>query len=75
MAMWLTIATAAKQAGLTPGTLRVYERLGLLCPQRDSAGRRIYTAVEVNQARRIAQERKAARTAGLWAHAKAHAST
>ncbi len=55
--MYLTIRTAAQQAGLTPGTLREYERLGLIRPARDSAGRRVFTAVDVAQAKRVAAER------------------
>jgi DNA-binding transcriptional MerR regulator len=61
----LTIQKAAEQAGLSPGTLRTYERAGLLSPHRDSAGRRVFTAVEVAQARRIAAERLAGRGRGL----------
>jgi DNA-binding transcriptional MerR regulator len=55
--MYLTIRDAAKQAGIAPGTLRNYERLGLIKPERDSAGRRVFTAVDVVQARRVAVER------------------
>jgi len=58
--MLMTIATAAKQAGLTPGTLRVYERLGLLSPQRDSTGRRLFSNADVQLARRVAADRRAA---------------
>lgn len=57
LAMFLTIRTAAEQAGISPGTLRLYERLGLLKPARDSAGRRVFTAVDVAMARRVAAER------------------
>ena len=55
--MYLTIRAAAQQAGITPGTLREYDRLGLIKPARDSAGRRVFTAVDVAQARRVAAER------------------
>lgn len=55
--MYLTIRAAAEQAGLSPGSLRTYERLGLIKPERDSAGRRVFTPVDVAQARRVAAER------------------
>jgi DNA-binding transcriptional MerR regulator len=57
----LTITAAAHQAGITAGTLRDYERAGLLRPQRDSAGKRLYTAEDVEAARRIAAKRRANR--------------
>lgn len=63
--MLLTIKTAAAQAGLSPGTLRTYERAGLLSPQRNSAGQRVYTPLDVQQAKRIAAEREAGRVRGL----------
>lgn len=61
----LSIKTAATEAELTPGTLRQYEREGLLTPQRDSLGRRVYTVQDVQDARRIAAERRAGRSRGL----------
>lgn len=61
----MSIKTAAEQAGLTPGTLRTYEREGFLNPQRDSIGRRLYSPLDVQQARRIATERAASRGRGL----------
>jgi DNA-binding transcriptional MerR regulator len=60
-----TIKLAAAEAGLTPGTLREYEKAGLLSPQRDNVGRRLYSAIDVQQARRIAAERQATRGSGL----------
>jgi DNA-binding transcriptional MerR regulator len=63
--MLLTIKTAAEQAGLSPGTLRAYERAGLIRPQRDSAGRRVFTPTDVIELRRIAAARRASRTSGL----------
>jgi len=59
------ITDAATKAGITAGTLREYDRLGLLTPQRDSVGRRLYTEREIEMARRIASERAAARGRGL----------
>jgi DNA-binding transcriptional MerR regulator len=65
MAALMTILKAAHEAGLSPGSLRLYERLGLLSPQRDSLGRRLYTASDVLQARRVAVERAAKCGRGL----------
>jgi len=56
----MTIQRAAVESGVTPGTLRLYEKAGLLSPQRDSIGRRLYSAIDVQQARRVAAERQAA---------------
>ena len=63
--MYLTIRAAAEQAGLSPGSLRTYERLGLMRPARDSANRRVYVAADVAVARQIAAEREAGRGRGL----------
>lgn len=63
--MFLTIQKAAEQAGLTPGTLRRYEHDGLISPARTSAGHRIYSAVEIAIAKRIAAERRA-----CWGYAR-----
>jgi DNA-binding transcriptional MerR regulator len=60
-----TIQTAAAEANLSPGTLRTYERIGLLSPARDSAGRRLYGPGDVAEARRIAKQRAANRGSGL----------
>ena len=60
-----SITDAATKAGITAGTLREYDRLGLLQPQRDSVGRRLYTDREIERARQIASERAAARGRGL----------
>jgi MerR family transcriptional regulator, heat shock protein HspR len=65
MAALLTIQSAANEAGLSPNTLRIYERLGLLSPVRDSAGRRLFSAADVADARRIAKQRLASRGSGL----------
>ncbi len=54
---FFTIKSAAKQVGISPQTLRSYERAGLLKPERDSAGRRVFTPIDVAQARRVAAER------------------
>jgi DNA-binding transcriptional MerR regulator len=47
--MTLTVGEAAERVGLTTYTLRWYEQEGLVAPVgRDSAGRRRYTAGDVN---------------------------
>ena len=61
----MTIQAASLAVGVTANTLRIYERLGLLNPSRDSAGRRLFSLVDVAQARVIAQRRLAARGSGL----------
>jgi DNA-binding transcriptional MerR regulator len=64
----MTIQKAAQEANLSPTTLRIYERLGLLTPVRDSAGRRLYGPGEVAQAKQIAAQRLANRGSGLRSH-------
>ncbi|SMB90931.1 MerR family transcriptional regulator [Deinococcus hopiensis] len=43
----LGIGQVAAQTGLSPDTLRYYERLGLLRPARDPGGRRRYSETDV----------------------------
>lgn len=44
-----TISEAAQRVGLDPDTVRYYERRGVLpTPQRDSSGRRVYSASDVH---------------------------
>ena len=64
MSALMTIQKAAQEAGLSPTTLRIYERLGLLSPPRDSAGRRLFSAVDVALAKKIAAQRLANRGSG-----------
>jgi DNA-binding transcriptional MerR regulator len=60
-----TIQRAAEETELSPNTLRIYEKLGLLSPMRDSAGRRLYSAADVTDAKKIAKQRLASRGSGL----------
>jgi DNA-binding transcriptional MerR regulator len=60
-----TIQKASEEVGVTPNTLRIYERLGLLRLRRDSAGRRIFSAADIAEARKIAARRSAKRGSGL----------
>jgi MerR family transcriptional regulator/heat shock protein HspR len=47
------ISVAAELAGVHPQTLRVYERKGLLSPQRTSGNTRRYSAEDIERLRRI----------------------
>ena len=47
------ISVAARMVGVRTQTLRYYERLGLLEPQRTSGRQRIYSRRDVEQIRRI----------------------
>ncbi len=53
LGMDLTIGEVADQAGVTVRTLRYYEELGLLAPERDSGGRRRYDAATIDRLYRI----------------------
>lgn len=47
------ISVAAELAGVHPQTLRVYERKGLLSPQRTSGNTRRYSAADIERLKRI----------------------
>ena len=47
------ISVAAELAGLHPQTLRIYERKGLVDPERTSGGSRRYSDDDIEQLRRI----------------------
>jgi MerR family transcriptional regulator/heat shock protein HspR len=47
------ISVAAELAGVHPQTLRVYERKGLLAPERTSGNTRRYSAHDIERLRRI----------------------
>jgi len=51
--MYYLISRAAELAGVSTSTIRVYCRLGFLCPARDSAGRRLFTDEDVEHIRAI----------------------
>jgi DNA-binding transcriptional MerR regulator len=47
---WLTIGQVSESVGLTPDTLRWYERIGLVEPiPRDTAGQRRYRPLDVER--------------------------
>ena len=47
------LTAAAKEAGVSPHTVRAYCRAGMLDPVRDSSGRRLFTADDIETIRRI----------------------
>jgi MerR family transcriptional regulator/heat shock protein HspR len=47
------ISVAAELAGVHPQTLRIYERKGLVRPQRTSGNTRRYSAADIDRLRRI----------------------
>ena len=49
------IAVAAELAGMHPQTLRQYDRMGLVCPQRTAGKSRRYSMRDVVQLREIAR--------------------
>jgi MerR family transcriptional regulator, heat shock protein HspR len=49
----LLIGIAAELAGMHPQTLRVYERRGLITPQRTARNTRVYSEADVRLLRRI----------------------
>jgi DNA-binding transcriptional MerR regulator/quercetin dioxygenase-like cupin family protein len=51
------ISDVAKEVGVTPGTLRLWEQYGVLTPTRAPSGHRTYTSSQLNVAREIARMR------------------
>ena len=49
----LLISVAAALAGMHPQTLRLYERRGLVCPQRTAKNTRRYSGIDLERLRRI----------------------
>jgi MerR family transcriptional regulator/heat shock protein HspR len=47
------ISVVAEMVETHPQTLRMYERMGLICPCRTRAGVRLYSHADVEQVRRI----------------------
>jgi MerR family transcriptional regulator, heat shock protein HspR len=50
-----TISVAAQLSDLHPQTLRQYDRLGLVCPQRVNGRNRLYSERDVERLREIAE--------------------
>lgn len=55
---WRTIGDVAAEVGVSPQTLRVWEKQQLLVPDRTEGGQRRYTAEHVSRARHIADLRQ-----------------
>ena len=55
--MFDLIGAAARKAGVSVCTARQYCRLGLIDPVLDSAGRRLFTAADVQRIQEIRQEK------------------
>lgn len=49
------ISIAAQLSGLHPQTLRQYDRLGLVCPQRAKGRNRLYSPHDIERLREIAE--------------------
>ncbi|MER3453368.1 MAG: MerR family DNA-binding transcriptional regulator [Acidimicrobiia bacterium] len=49
------ISVAARLAGVHPQTLRVYERKGLIHPERTPGGTRLYSDEDIARVRRITE--------------------
>lgn len=54
---YFTLIDAAALAGISPQTLRAYERDGLLTVPRNSAGCRVFTMEVIGSVRQIAEAR------------------
>lgn len=50
-----TISVAARLAGVSPRTLRLYESRGLLSPERTSGGTRMYSDNDIARLRRVTE--------------------
>ena len=49
------ISVAAQLAGLHPQTLRQYDKLGLVSPQRTNGRNRLYSARDIDRLREVAE--------------------
>lgn len=52
-AAYLSPTEAAKELGVSPKALRIYERRGLIAPRRSEAGWRVYGAEDLHRAREV----------------------
>ncbi|WP_087004485.1 MerR family transcriptional regulator [Rhizobium sullae] len=58
---YINIAEAARRAGVSPSTLRLWEKENLIVPSRSEKGHRRYDADQVTQLNEIASHRKSRR--------------
>ncbi len=56
-----TMGFACRAAGVCPQTIRLYEREGLIQPERASNGTRLFQAADIDRIREIRAARKAGR--------------
>ena len=59
--LWYGIGEVARLTGVSQGLLRLWEREGLISPQRTPGGHRFYTAADVERLRQIAHLRRVER--------------
>lgn len=50
------ISGAAERAGVHPSTIRNYERRGLIAPQRDETGQRVFTEELIKKIKQVYAE-------------------
>jgi DNA-binding transcriptional MerR regulator len=56
--MFLTMTGAIRATDRSADTLKAWERLGLIKPERDSRGRRLYSPECISEIKRLAAERQ-----------------
>lgn len=52
------ISDAARLAGVSEGTLRNYDKAGVITPIRDSEGRRLFTDSDINAVKKYRGDNK-----------------
>jgi len=52
-----TITAAAKAAGVSVASLKLYDQAGVIVPARDSANRRLYTPQDIQAIRKYREQR------------------
>lgn len=58
-----TVGQAASMVAVSPSTIRLWERQGLIRPERRTSGHRRYTREDINHLRRVREAREAQRVA------------
>ena len=58
-----TVGQAARMVAVSPSTIRLWERQGLIRPERRTSGHRRYTREDINHLRRVREAREAQRVA------------
>ncbi|MGH8588603.1 MAG: MerR family transcriptional regulator [Gammaproteobacteria bacterium] len=57
----MTMGYACRASGVSPQTIRLYEKEGLIQPERASSGVRIFRAADIDRIRAIRESRRAGR--------------